>query len=437
MPSFSVAMEQALSEAKLTLREFCELAGFSQQEVRSWTSGTTPTGAQLERCALVFGVGVEDLLAGAAPGGIMTLLFKRNRGPATSAAHAQLVDLETNLGPNRFCRTVAALSRLNGLLGLPSSSLPQLTPRAQQGDALAAEARQALGLDPKAPIASMRALLRQLRVEVIVAGTDEIDRRINGASTSTPVPAVLVARAANEPRVIRMTLAHELAHLMCHGGAFVLSPGALTNLHGWELELDFASREQQADAFAAAFLAPRFAVQDLLQQRNLAPETTEAVRAVGSHFGVGREVAVNRIVDTMGLSERARARLMALPVSWKREFNEDTFQDSEVGLQGGVLRERVLEAASRHLIDEMTARAMLSLPGGVTLDGQPESAEKALRRIARQIQVLLLGLGWRGVPVDVSRSSTGWTARLVDMKGESLGRVELDEDEQELRRLGA
>ena len=92
------------------------------------------------------------------------------------------------------------------------------------GEHLASHARAALGLDPKARIDPMRALLASRGVDIVVAGTDEVDRRINGASTSTPLPVVLVARGTNEAWVIRMTLAHELAHLLFHGGTFTLSP---------------------------------------------------------------------------------------------------------------------------------------------------------------------------------------------------------------------
>lgn len=432
-------MDQALTAAKLPLAEFCELTGYPIEQVRRWLAGEIPGGAELERCALVFGVSVADLVGGAAPSANMTLLFKRNREPDTSAARKQLFDLETNLGPNRFCRAVNDLARLNKLLGRPAPSLPSLPlkapPLGNPGDHMAKAAREALGIEPKARIDSMRQLLASFGVDVLVAGTDEVDRRINGASTSTPLPVVMVSRGTNEAWVLRVTLAHELAHLLFHGGAFTVSPGARTSTQTWVLDLEFADHEQQADAFAAAFLAPRFAVEDLLNKRALAPESMAAISAVGSHFGVGKEAAVNRIVDSFSLSAAARDRMLSLPAFWKREFASDTFSESEVGLQGGVLRERVLEALQRKLIDTMTARAILSVPDGVTIGGEAEAPSAQTRRAAHRIQVLASSLGWPGFPVDLEPSAAGWTARLVDMEGTTLGKVRLDSDEQRLHRL--
>ncbi len=441
MPSFAGALSSARAAAMLTLQEFATLVGYPVDQVRIWEAGTVPSGEEIERCALVFGVGVADFLAGEAATANMTLLFKRNREPQEAKAHAQLFDLEgTTLGPNRFCRAVADLARLGRILGRPRSVLPQPVPTlppggANPGDPMAQAAREALGLDPKEPIASMRQLLDARGVEIVVAGTDEVDRRINGASTSTPLSAILIARGANEPWVLRMTLAHELAHLLYHKGTFTLSPGPSTTREAWVLETGFMTREQEADAFAAAFLAPRFAVQDLLQQERLAPESSAAIRAVGAHFGVGKEVAVNRIVDSMGLTDLARTRMRSVPVRWTRAFEADSFGEDEVGIQAGTLRARVEEAVQRGLISELAGRSILSIPYGLTLEGAAEPVDSTPKRVARRMQHLLERQRWAGIPVDVENAAGGWAARLVDMQGMELGRVLLDADEQTLRRL--
>jgi Zn-dependent peptidase ImmA (M78 family)/transcriptional regulator with XRE-family HTH domain len=436
MPSFAEALSQARHSAKLALKDFARLAGVSDDTVRGWEAGEVPSGAELERAALVFGLGVSDFLEGAALQANMTLLFKRTRESESGRATSQLAELETNLGPNRFCRSVMHVSRL---VDASPVRVPALTVPAgggNPGDPMAKSARQALGLDPAGPIPSMRRLLTTWGVQVFAASTDEVDRRINGASTLTPVPAILVSRQSNEPWLLRMTLAHELGHLLFHAGRFCISPAGTASSGTWSLDRDFERMELEADAFAAAFLAPRFAVQDLLQQRRLSPETPAAVAAVGEHFGVGREVAINRIVDSMGLATSARERLRAMAVKWKGGFEDDTFGDDETGLERGPLRAAVMEALRADRIDESTAREYLSVPAGVTLEGQPE-ADFQERRIARLIQQLLLEQGWAGIVSEVESSADGWRARLVTMSGERVGTVRLTPDEGALVRADA
>jgi Zn-dependent peptidase ImmA (M78 family) len=281
----------------------------------------------------------------------------------------------------------------------------------------------------------MRQLLERLGVCVIVAATDEVDRRINGASTLAPVPAVLVARQSNDPWVLRMTMAHELGHLLFHAGRFSISPGVPPAQGAWALELDFERRELEADAFAAAFLAPRFAVQDLLQRTGLAPETPGAVAAVGSHFGVGKEVAINRIVDCMGLSMASRVRLRAMTTTWIGHFDADTFSDDETGLHRGELRRAALEAFDKGLLGTLAVREMLAIPPGVTLDGSPEPGFEQ-QRVQRLMQKLALEQGFSGVVTGVRQAGATWQAELSGPGGERYSMVALRSDERALDRVG-
>jgi len=99
MPSFAKALAEARASAGFALKDFALLAGVDVERARAWEAGELSSGDDIDRAALVFGLGVQDFLEGHASTSNMTLLFKRNRDVKNSRASAQLVDLETNLGP--------------------------------------------------------------------------------------------------------------------------------------------------------------------------------------------------------------------------------------------------------------------------------------------------------------------------------------------------
>jgi Zn-dependent peptidase ImmA (M78 family) len=376
----------------------------------------------MERCALVFGVRVPDLLRGEGQSAPLAMLFKRLGPSPVDSGHQRLVELDRSLGLSRFSRAAYDVFELRRLDEAPASRLPDLRSRYEvrpsetnPGDFLAREARQALGRDATAPIASMRQLLEAAGVLVLFADEEELDRRIIGVSLSHPLPAVLV-RSSRHPWVIRMTLAHELGHLLYHR-----AEGLAVNQdpHTGASEI-LGESERQADAFAAAFLVPSLGLQERLQGTR--PDSSEAVQAIGAQFGVGWEVAVNRIVDCFNLGESVRRRLLTERRSWRFAFPDDVVAERDIGIVNGTVRNLVAKLHAAGRVSTVKARAILDLSDTETVEGSsPSDGQEAIRaRLRAQIQRAVAARGTAAIVASVEQTATGWNAELVDLVGRAF-----------------
>lgn len=175
-----------------------------------------------------------------------------------------------------------------------------------RGAKRAREARAALGVDPAAPLSCLLTVVEEragLPV-VVTALPDDVAGACyrNGAGT---VLWVNGSSAQGRPRR-RFTLAHELGHAWCkHDGAlevdtFETLSGRTSNPY-----------EVQANAFAAEFLVPRAALDELITREPTLEETV----IVAAHYGVSAIMVVYRF-EQHGLASERRVQQL------KREIEE-------------------------------------------------------------------------------------------------------------------
>lgn len=142
-----------------------------------------------------------------------------------------------------------------------------------KGAKRAREARAELGLGPAAPIPCILTTIEvTARLPVVLCGMPE---SIAGCVTSTPAgPIVWVNGSQFAPRQ-RFTLAHEFGHVRC-GHDRAVAVDTFETLSGRTTD----SREVQANAFAAEFLAPADGVQAMVTVE----PTLETVVEVAARF---------------------------------------------------------------------------------------------------------------------------------------------------------
>lgn len=155
----------------------------------------------------------------------------------------------------------------------------------------ARETREALGLDPTAPLDCILSLVEsRLGLPVAIAA---LPAGIAGCCWRDGEQIVLWVNGTHAPVRQRFTLAHELGHVRCgHDGAipvetFVTLGGKTTD-----------SREVQANAFAAELLAPAAGVAAMTNDGQ--PGLEEVVRLAAA-FGISTIAALYRL-NTLGLT---------------------------------------------------------------------------------------------------------------------------------------
>jgi len=185
------------------------------------------------------------------------------------------------------------------VLGVPSRDAAQVRhypPVAGKdtntGAKRAREARAALGLSPTGPIPC---ILTTIEVD---AATPVVICRlpdgIAGCVTPTDDGPIVWVNGTQFPARQRFTLAHELGHIRCgHDGR--LAVDTFETLSGVTTD----SREIQANAFAAEFLAPAEGVRAMVT----AEPTLETIVQVAARFGLSTIAALYRL-NTLGLTRR-------------------------------------------------------------------------------------------------------------------------------------
>jgi len=350
-------------------------------QLRAFESGAAePDGAMLDRYARVFGLNVRRFLAGEAVGGAFSVLFRSMS--ATGAGLDEFVAVDAHRVLGEFARTTSDLADLRHAVEAPgrwnewcAAAAPPLAPSedvARQAEALALQVRARLGLGD-APIASVRALVReQFGVEVLFLDDGQLHPQIDGASTTQPIPAILVnlVYGADKWWRTRMTLLHELCHLLFDRNLlagrpdrlFLFSPEFhLRKQRRWQLLARFADVEARASAFAAHFLATNAGVRQLVGKDP--PTAPEVVQRVMTHFGIGWVSAVNRLQDVFFLSSEEREAIAKPPRGGgvAGPAHPDIVRPEELGLRGTRLSELTRRALVVGAIDTVEARRFLGL----------------------------------------------------------------------------
>ena len=156
----------------------------------------------------------------------------------------------------------------------------------------AREARDALGLGATEPIPC---ILTTVEVDadtpVVLCRLPEA---IAGCVTPTDHGAIAWVNGTQFPPRRRFTLAHEFGHVRCgHDGALTVE--SFETLSGVTTD----SREIQANAFAAEFLAPAEGVRDIVA----AEPTLETIVQIAARFGLSTIATLYRL-NTLGLTTR-------------------------------------------------------------------------------------------------------------------------------------
>jgi transcriptional regulator with XRE-family HTH domain/Zn-dependent peptidase ImmA (M78 family) len=327
---------RALREAAdLTRAQLAELLDEEEATLTTLEASTSTLDLELvERCARAFGMTVERLLATNAAKAPAPLLFRSLNREVISELHARGAHFA--LGDFlRTCEDLAELARLRERKGVSRSSLVEharkkLIPVPDDDPALYRQAEQ-LAIDVRTwltlgdgPIASMVDVIEhRLSVPIVWTTPDEVDANIDGASTIDPIPAVLVNLVGGRERWwrTRMTLAHELCHLLFdalpdadHHRMVMFSPhrDGSRAAHGrnrsYPLPDVLERMERRANAFAAYFLAPGKAIRRLVSHSDATSE--HAVTLLCQQFAIGRVTAVNQLHHVWSLSNHERARML-------------------------------------------------------------------------------------------------------------------------------
>jgi Zn-dependent peptidase ImmA (M78 family) len=176
-------------------------------------------------------------------------------------------------------------------------------PTYEQGYLLAAKTRKLLGLSPIEPVPSMRVLLEEhMKVAVVQR---EMNEKIAGATVASGGNRGVVINESGQNKnvwVRRMTLAHELCHLMWDSDQKLetLVVDRYDSMRGNPTTDTGADPvEIRANAFAVAFLAPIDAVQKLANQSGT---HEEIVLRITRTFGISVTAAKFHIKNSIGKS---------------------------------------------------------------------------------------------------------------------------------------
>ena len=230
-----------------------------------------------------------------------------------------------------------------------------------KGEELAHRTRVLLGLDLIQPILSLRSLTEEaLRVPVI---QQRLSEQFAGATVANGSARGIVLNEIgmnDNVWVRRMTLAHELGHLLW-------DPEAKLNrlkVHSYD-DVQGAARvkdivEMRANAFAINFLAPRKAVAAEMK-RAIYPE--DGVRIIMSTYGISATAAKYHVKNMTGIDvEMPAFQLGQASDDWigRENLAIDVFRPDITPLsRRGKFAGHVVEAAERGFISDDTAATYL------------------------------------------------------------------------------
>jgi hypothetical protein len=439
------ALRSAREAMQLDPEAFSALLDVDPAEVQAWEAGTREAGSNvLVRCARALALTVEEVLAGDLQEASVPSLFLR--ATAHEGRVEDVLALSSDLA--LFVEVARALDRLRLAAQDVAPPLPTPPVEARYGtgdapyraDELSTWLRAQLGITtPHVP--SMRAVYGRLGVGVVWARQDEMSPFVDGASLRAPRPTVLV-HLVEGPACwwrTRMTLAHELCHLLCdfadeRGNLALVSPASTGDAEAlpgsraagarpFRLFRDFPWIEQRASAFASHFLVPDAALRDALSGSD--PVAEDSVTTVCTTFGVGRITAVSRLKHVFGLSEDLRRAMLRRPHEERHARKHPDLPPERHGLRGGVLLDEVAAALTEGRLDRLEAHRVLGLALHEPLPEHPELSP-ALRAPLRSVHddvraiagVALARAGASDLrPGEVRRGDAGWCVAIVDAAG--------------------
>ncbi len=409
--SISNVIGEARRRAKVTVDVMANMIGLDETRVRQLEAGDDePTPDELDAYAQVFGLRMAEFAqtqSSVAEAPMTRLFFRSSETESGVAALQMLASANVFKAVGEFMRcvrdaeelsTIVSRARSGKLPTPPQSLLDQLDgPPPHGGDLLAAWFRSELGLG-MAPIHSMQELVERVGVDIYWVTPEDLDPVIDGASTDTPRPAILV-NLVEGPQCwwrTRMTLGHELCHLLCDASSdgnqrfALLSPHMLrSDRPQCSLFDGFDRIERRASAFSACLLAPDEAVRNIVGTGD--PTSGIAIADVGREFGLGRTTALNRLCRVFRLSRQIREGMLQRSVQhWTRAEHPDWAPDT-IGLRSGIITELACQAFADKHIDALRVREFLRLPLTEPLPAHPRltpNLREPLRRVEDKVRAI-------------------------------------------------
>jgi len=407
--SISDVIGEARRRAKVTVDVMANMIGLDETRVQQLEAGDDdPSPDELDAYSQAFGLRMKDFTSrGVAEAPMTRLFFRSSETEGGNAALQMLSSAKVFKAVGEFMRCVrdaVELSKIvsrarSGELPTPPKSLLDLLdgPPPHGGDLLAAWFRSELGLG-MGRIDSMRELVGRVGVDIYWVTQEDLDQVIDGASTDTPQPAILV-NLVEGPQCwwrTRMTLGHELCHLLCDASSngnqrfALLSPHMLRgDRPQCSLFNGFDRIERRASAFSACLLAPDEAVRNIVGTGD--PTSGIAIADVGREFGLGRTTAINRLCHVFRLSRQIREGMLQRSAQhWTKAEHPDWAPDT-IGLRSGIVTELACQAFADKHIDALRVREFLRLPLTEPLPAHPRLTEEQrlpLRRAEDRVRAI-------------------------------------------------
>jgi len=326
--------------------------------------------AKLQRIATVLGLDAPALIEGRLVPRPTPSLFFRQRG-VPDFYQADLTLLGAALEAGR------SLLEVGAVLGRPPSLRARFAPEKVGAvpfeDGYHAARRVRVALENTAePMGDLRSLLED-RFDVAVCSAGLRTPRVLAATVKEPVQgaaAVVLNRAlvsSEKPLVVRVTLAHELAHAV-----FDPQEGAINLV----VDRDDAHEsqpdevEQRARAFAAELLVPLLGLQGRLGDAvgiDTSKRAGKLIDDVRGHWKTSAELTVNHLMNHGYIvkDETFRQELIAAALARGTQATIPPFALEDIGERRSIaLFERVREAHDRTLVTDGRARELLGLSPG-------------------------------------------------------------------------
>jgi hypothetical protein len=235
----------------------------------------------------------------------------------------------------------------------------------------------------------------------------------------------------------RMTLGHELCHLLCDrlvpARRFaILSPDERETGGRWRLYQEFEAIERRARAFGACLLAPAPAVVRLVGSND--PTSEQSIASVGKVFGLGRTAAINRLATVFRFGKSTRAALVGRAAQhWYAPDHPDRITGG-IGLRAGVVRHLAERAFVVGKLDALRVREYLRIPLTEPLPPDWQVGDPSRLAPLRTTTQRVLGIVEQYVldeigsdtplhPVGCEPSEGGWRVALATASGEGRGHV--------------